>query len=68
MKAQQLAEAKKAGKNGNRAQLARVLVEGGYVTYADMSKRTGRTVTQCKHRYAHLKRKGEWPITWEQLA
>jgi hypothetical protein len=68
LKAQQLAEAKKSGKNGNRAQLARLLVEGNYFTYAEMSKRTGRSITQCKYRYASLKRKGEWPIKWEQLA
>lgn len=68
MKAKEHADVVRAARNGNRAQVARVLVEGNYFTYAAMSERTGRTVIQCKHRYQHLKRKGEWPITWEQLA
>ena len=67
MKIKQLSEARISGKRGNRAQKARVLVEGSYVTYAAMSEKTGRTETQCRHRYAHMKRKGEWPITWEMM-
>lgn len=67
MKPKAHADAVRAAKNGNRAQIARVLVEGAYVTYAAMAERTGREIVQCKHRYAHLKRKGTWPITWEML-
>lgn len=68
MKPNQLSGAARAGRNGNHAPKARVLVEGKYVTYAGISERTGRTVAQCKHRYAHVKRTGKWPVTWESLA
>ena len=68
MNPKQHADAVRAAKNGNRVQAAQVLVEEKYFTYDQMAKRTGRTKTQCQHRYAHLKRKGTWPITWEMLA
>jgi hypothetical protein len=68
MTPKQLAEANRAAKNGNRVQRVKVLVEGAYVTWSEVSKRTGRNESQCRHRYAHLKRSGKWPVTWESLA
>lgn len=68
MNPKQHADAKRVGSNGNRAQKAQVLVEGAYVTYADIAKRTGRPEKQCKSRYGHVKRTGKWPVTWESLA
>ena len=67
MNSKRLAEARTSGKRGNCAQKARVLIEGSYFTYAEISARTGRPDKQCQSRYGHMKRKGEWPITWEML-
>ena len=61
------AEAVKAARNGSRALMARLLVEGSYFTYAQMAERTGKTIQVCKSRYSHLKQSGKWPITWEML-
>lgn len=68
MTSKPITKAAKSASNGNRVQRAQVLVEGAYFTYDEMAAKTGRTKVQCQHRYAHLKRKGTWPITWEMLA
>lgn len=60
-------DVKAAGKKGNKAQMARVLVEGKYFTYAQISEATGVPHEKVKGRYGHMKRRGVWPITMELL-
>jgi Fic family protein len=51
-----------AGKRGNRTQIAQVLLDGKYFTYAAIGAMLGVSRDEANRRYRNAKRLGLWPI------
>jgi hypothetical protein len=57
----------KASKRGHRASVVPQLISGGYATYWDMAKELGLTKEEAEYRYQKARKRGVWPISYEDL-
>lgn len=60
-------EFQRAGRKGNATQVANVLVDGRYFTYAALGEVLGVSKEEANRRYSNLRRRGIWPITMNHL-
>jgi hypothetical protein len=57
----------KRGKRGNQARPVQVLLDGRYVTYAQLGEQLGVAPQEARRRYVNAKARGVWPVTLEVL-
>jgi hypothetical protein len=57
----------KRGQRGNQARPAQVLLDGRYVTYAQLGDELGVAPKEARRRYVNAKARGVWPVTLEVL-
>lgn len=50
-----------------RAEVPRRIGDGEYATCSEMAKRLGVTKDEANRRYQNAKRRGVWPIGWEDI-